>query len=282
MEQQDLPEDSFEFNSDDALKFENELLKLKMRAELGASMFEVNHDIPAGIENAFLKNILAFEKASAEKKTITVFEKLLNPEFLPETELNDSEVTKALFDLEQLLNTHKINVNYGKEYSDRIKYKFLTEELFDVEIDGFDIPDMFTHFDYEEFHPDHRADLVRATEEFINDWFEKSIHKECWIMSDHFILPGAKILEKANVVAQINHIFDNTGTYTNSKYEVFDTDFTLMEDENGMGFVEGQATYTINANNGATERIEGPFKLYFSLSFGLWQICHIVFPGFYY
>ncbi|TDG36370.1 hypothetical protein EZJ43_07565 [Pedobacter changchengzhani] len=282
MEQQDLPEDAFEPNSDEALQFENELLKLKMRAELGASMFEVNSDIPAGIENAFLKNILAFEKASAEKKVVTVYEKLLNPEFLPEAELKDGEVTEALLKLEELLHSYNIVVGYAKDYSDRIKYKFLTEELFDVEIDGFDIPDMFTHFNYEEFHPDHLADLISSTEEFISDWFQKSIDKDCWIISEHLILPDAKVLEKSVVMLQINNIFENTGIYTNTKYEVLDSDFTLMDDEKGMGFVEGRATYYINASNGTTECIEGPFKLYFSLSFGLWQIFHIVFPGFYY
>ena len=68
-------EDPLGDSPEERLHIENELLKLKMQAELGAHFHQEN-DMPAEVENMFLKNILAFHQAADHKKTIKIFDKI--------------------------------------------------------------------------------------------------------------------------------------------------------------------------------------------------------------
>jgi hypothetical protein len=66
--------DDFEDNRSDDIQFQNELLKLKLRAQFGASHF--GSSVPAHIENYFLKSILNVEQELAQEKMICLFDKL--------------------------------------------------------------------------------------------------------------------------------------------------------------------------------------------------------------
>lgn len=281
MEEQNSPEEFPDSNSEEGLNIENELLKLKMRAELGASFSEISN-LPPGIENAFLKNVLNFEQEWAKSKRITIYEKLSKPVFPAEEKLKDDEITEALLKLEQLFSEHNIQVYYSGDYSERIKYKFLTEELFNEEIEDMKLSDMIMHFDYEEFHPNHKNDITLKAEKFISNWFDKNLTEEDWDLADTFIHPEGKTMSKKEVVDQIHSIFNLTGDFKEGKYKILDVDFDLMDDQSGMGYVEGLVGYKAILSTGDEEVITGPFKIYFSMEHGWWQIMHIVLPGFEY
>lgn len=268
-------------NDEEKLRMENELLKLKMQAELGAQFHEES-DIPADMENIFLKNILAFHEAAQNQTTVTVAEKLANPKFTKAIDLSNAEIGNELERLENLLAEHHIVVDYIGDYDDRTKYVFLTEELFDIEIDDMEIGDMKRHFIYEDFHPDHAADIKKHAEDFINLWFKQAIKADSWELADEFILPEGKIKTKQEVVNQIQDIFNLSNGFINGRYDIIDVDYTLMDGDRGMGYAEGALGYRVLLANGETEVISGPFKLYFALEFGYWQIIHLVFPGFSY
>jgi hypothetical protein len=274
-------EDSLGDSPEESLHIENELLKLKMQAELGAN-FHTENDLPPAMENMFLKNILAFHQSAESQKTIKISDKLLNPKIKNEVDLTDEQIAEELAVLELLLENHKIEVSYLYEYDNRKKYIFITEELFEVEIDDLTIEGMKNHFIYEEFHPNHEADIKKQAEVFINAWFNQTITTDNWELSDEFVLPERKTLSKQQVVDQIQNIFSLSNRFINGRYDIIDTSFQLMDNDRGMGYAEGALGYRVVLSNGETEIISGPFKLYFALEYGYWQIIHLVFPGFSY
>lgn len=282
MTAENLPEDSFGISPEENLRIENELLKLKMQAELGASTHSFSGNLPPEMENMFLKNIMAFHQQSSDHKLITVFKKLNNPIFKPAEDLDEETLSIELINLENLLLSENIKISYSGEYSDRIKYKFITEEFFDLEIDDVKIHDMMNFFDYEEFHPSHKNNINAKTQTFIMSWFDKNITGESWELADYFILPEGKIIEKTTLVNQIQNIFNLSKEFTNGQYEITDTSFDLMDEEKGMGYAEGFASYNAVLSGAENQPIGGPFKIYFSLEKGLWEIVYFIFPGFEY
>lgn len=146
-------QDDFDGTSSENLKFENELLKLKLRAEFGAS--DISTDIPPEIENAFLKNIFAVEHAFAQQKMIRLFDKLGKPLFKSANGLSERELKEEFLRLNLLLKQHAMLLSFSGEYTILEKYLFLTEELFELEVKDIDLPDLIMHFQYEEFHPGH-------------------------------------------------------------------------------------------------------------------------------
>ncbi len=153
---------------------ENEFKKLKLSIEHGASYFgKGNADIPPEIEGQFLDYITNFENASKNAKQISVFEKLGNPDYKPESTLTNDEITIELERIELLMHNQGMTLDVLADYIDeeRLIYKFITEELFDYEISDINILGMQTCFIYEEFHPNHEYDLKRDTEDFLRMFF---------------------------------------------------------------------------------------------------------------
>jgi hypothetical protein len=280
MASENLPHDSLGSNPEENLRIENELLKLKMQAELGASLRETGSDLSPEIENMFLKNIMAFHQQSSDNKLITVFAKLKNPLFKPAEDLDDTNLSIELIKIENLLLSENIYLRFADHYPDRTKYTFITKELFDVEMQDKELPDMVHHFDYEEFHPNHKNDITSKAESFIIAFFDKNIVEDNWDLADYFILPEGKMVNKKTVVNQIQNIFFLSENFIKGEYSIIDASFDLMADGNGMGYVEGFVSYEAVLAIGENELIHGPFKLYFSFEHGWWQIVYIVFPGF--
>jgi len=126
----------------------------------------------------------------------------------------------------------------------------------------------------------HQADLVNSAIRFINSWFKqsKSITEE---LSDFFILPGKKVIGKDVIIARLKGIFGKSDEYVGGRYDIIDTNFELLSDGKGMGFVEGVAGFRAVLQK-QSKIVSGPFKLYFALQNGSWKIVNIEFPGFAY
>jgi hypothetical protein len=163
----DMEEESFSEDPEEQLRIENEILKLKIQAELGGD-FEGEANLSPDVENLFLRNVLEFEHQQANAPVKTLKEILDHPFFIPAEELNDEEVSRSLSAMEELLETKGIVVDYATDYSARTKYKFITEELFEKEAPDIDIPGMFMHYIYEEFHPNHPMDIEAVTGQFFS------------------------------------------------------------------------------------------------------------------
>lgn len=140
------------------LHFENELLKLQIQAEFGASPVSVT-DIPPEMENLFLKNILKIEQAFAKHETISLYDKIGRPPTAKANELDDAAIERAALALEQLFNKKGIFVTFRENETSRNKYIFITERLFNSQVDNLGMPEIMMHFDCTDFENDEDDDF---------------------------------------------------------------------------------------------------------------------------
>jgi hypothetical protein len=276
----DMPDQPLSNDPEENLRMENELLRLKLQAELGGQSHS-SGNLPPEMENEFLKNIFAFEQNYANSKRTIIYDLLGNPEFEKAGDLDDVAIELALEKVINQLAKKNIVVHFDEECDSRTRYHFITEELFEKETDDFMIPGMTTNFDYEEFHPNHKKDIQNRAIEFLSGWFKQSFDENSWELADHFILPDRRVLSKKDLVAQLKNIFDAYKAFTNEDYFIKEIKFELNEN-GGLGHAEGGVKYDAVLENGETVVIQGGFKLYLSNENGWWSIFHIVFPGFKY
>lgn len=152
--------------SEDEIKAENNLLKLKLELEHDMQMMDTSGLDPE-IENKFLSNIYNFEKLHKEAKQITIYDFLGRPAFKYYNELNKKEISTELDRLVKVMYENQICLDFCCDYEDETIYKFITEELFLEKTDDVRTEGMFLHFIYEEYHPNHDYDLRRYATEFI-------------------------------------------------------------------------------------------------------------------
>ena len=271
----DLP---LSLDPEENLRMENQLLELKLKAEFGAETF-LGGDIPADVENEFLKNVLEFENSYSQSEETKISDILGNPWMKPETELDDLEVEICLNEVNEMLLTKNIAIDFGGQYDNRTKYKFIIEELFEESIFQAGIPGMIMHFIYEEFHPDHKIDLEIKAQKFISAWFEKEPDKLLWELADHIILPEGSTLSKDKVKEKLENVFDCYTLFSECKYVVNDINFEINDDV-GMAYAEGIVSYNAVLAKQEAIAIRGSFKLYFCLEYGWWDISYFIFPGF--
>ncbi len=276
-DQNDAPE-KFSDDPEEQLRFENEILKLKLRAELGGQMEELQ-DMPPELENMFLKNVIAFEQQHANGTTISVYEMIGKPAFEKETALDDASVSAALQNLTERMEEKHIVVDFAAEYTDREKYRFITEELFEHETMEIEIPEMVIHFSYEDFHPNHTISITERANEFITDWLGQKLNDQSWELADQLLAADGRIFAKAEITEKIKHIFEAYTSFENGEYSIDDVSFQLSP-QGGIGHAEGMIRYDAILETGETLPVEGPFKLYMQLEEEWWQIFFFHWPGF--
>ena len=172
---------------DEKLKAENDFLKMKMMLENGASFGSIEGgDLPAEIENQFLRNVMAFEKQFAQQSTTTVFDKIGKPNhFKPVNDIPDADMDVAWDELDNYMQEHGVSLDViSPNISSRELYRFTTEELFDHELDDMDLPGWSSNFIYDEFYPDYKYDNTRcAVENYIMPILSNVPH-DYWPMFD--------------------------------------------------------------------------------------------------
>ncbi len=164
----------------------NDKKKEDLRKQYGMSFEDHSEEMSPQAESEWLDNIVAFERQFENAKSITVHERIGNPEVRRLAELANSELAGELDRLFELLSGNDIAVDFLHEQNEREMYRFLTEELLDEEIDDIQIPGMTSHFIYEEFHPNDEDDITEAIEEFLFTLFNGDF-KEPQGMHDHIL-----------------------------------------------------------------------------------------------
>jgi len=266
------------YDPDENKRMENELLQLKLMAELGVDA-HISANTPASIENIFLKNMLAYEKGLAEAKEINIFGLIGKPDFVSETILDDTSIETALNKIMDLLNEKQIALDFLGNYEDRKKYKFITEELFEEKVMNVQLPGMIMHFIYEEFHPNHKLDIRNKTEKFINSWFIQENENLSFSLADILVLPDRKVWKKEKVMDKFTKVFNSFPKFKNGKFTITEINFEIKEDI-GLAYAEGIIKYDAYTENQDKIEFEGPFKLYFTLEYEWWSIYYFVIPGF--
>jgi hypothetical protein len=275
-------EEQFSDDPEEQLRIENELLRLKLQAETGAELQQLNN-IPPDVENAFLNNILAFERQLDSIEETKIFDLIGQPaDFKNESELNNEEIETELERLSELLESHQIEVDYGTDYPSRLKYKFITEELFEHSTQKFDIPDMVHHFIYEEFHPNHTLSIEGIAEDFLEMWFSRNMEKDSYIFSDEMVSKDGESVTKEQFLLRVQHVFDAYIDFENAKYEIQDVSFHLThegQDPTATGYADGILEYDAVLENKEIQKIKSPFKLYMQQHCGYWELFKINMQG---
>ncbi len=279
----ELPEDEkFSDDPDEDLRMQNDFLRMKMMAESGA-LFGGNSSLPAEIENQFLKNIIEFEKASANVKPVKLFRLLKNPHFEDQKDLSDEKFEVEFLRLESLLKDHQIVVHFKRERSARFQYDFITKELFEAQTSNISIEGMTQNFTYEEFHPDHEMDITGITENFLNDFLERNFSGDKYYMNQQIIEPDGNILSMEQLSSRINALYEVAVEFENCSYNIDKVDFELKgtdKSQTGMGFSEGTISYDLIFENEQRKEVRGPFKIYLSREWDFWGICFFYLAGY--
>lgn len=266
------------------LRLENEILKLKMQAEFGAMFGQMSDELTPEMEHAFLQNILAFEDEYKNRKMMRVYDLLGQPAYKPFAVLSEDELKHELKRLLELMKEKKVELHVKAKYPAQLIYRFITEELFEHETDDMQVEGMLKNFSYEEFHPNHKADIEEGTMGFLKHWFEQTFDEDSMELSAQMILPhgpSPSVISKEEVLHKLKLVFDSYEKFEDCRFAIMDISFQWDEAQGkGIGHSEGGVKYTAVLENGEQQFTEGPFKIYFSNEFGKWEVMYFVFPGF--
>ena len=260
---------------DSDLKAENDFLKMKMMLEHGAVVeMGSSNELPAEIENQFLKNVMEFEKQWADQKEITVFEKIGKPDhFKPVNEIADDDIDLAWNDLSEYMSQCGVDLSAcSPNVTNRELYRFTVEELFKEEMTDINVPGMMSCFIYDEFHPDHVYDNTRhAIQDCIEAIFEKDpLDFTPWFANDNIILNKKTGLTQAGFKEAVNRfkdIFD--------EIDLIEVKSDNCEIVDNRCLVSGNYKTKLVCGNTETQ-IEGNWMVeYFLDHLGYWEMINI-------
>jgi len=281
--QNELPEEeSFSDDPYENLRMENDFLKMKMMVESGA-VFGGKGDLPADLENQFLKNIIEFEKENGKAETQTIFDILGKPFFQEEENVDDKQLQFEYLRLQQLLDDYSIKIDFRRERDSRFKYNFITKEFFAHKPFIKPVKGMPTFFEYEEFHPDHELEITDLTNRFLNDFLTRELDSLNYYINEEIIQPDSSVLPKEQLMKRFVSMYDSIPEFENTSFSIENTDFELRETNAkvlGMGFSEGTINYDLVYRDGERKKINGPFKIYFSNNWDCWIIYFFYLAGF--
>lgn len=265
------------------LNLENEIMKLKLQAEFGAKFGEIEGNLPPELEQQFLKHVYNFEKAWEKQESIKVSQLIDGHVFAPFETLDKEEMEKAWAEVLEVYGNKNINVDFINEYPLEVKYRFATEELPMHETMFVNMPGMMLGFIYEEFHPNHAAEMEDRLTEFLDGWFDLDGAK-CVAATSGEIVSDKGILSKEELLRKLNLVFDSFTHFEDAGFFVTTTSYDLEDlgEDNpleGLGFVEGSIQWKAVMENGEGISFSGPFKFYFERRFGWWSIIYFVMPG---
>lgn len=264
------------------LPIENELLRLKLRAEFGAECMVVNSDIPDLVVNEFLRSVYDFEmKFRQPSPSVRIYDKIHQPYFRKAELLDDAQITLELKRLLRCMQQFNLQLDIIGEYHDRTIYRFLTEEFFYTQMEDVDMPGFIHHFCYEDFHPNHELDIRLRVVEFLSQWFSKQVNEYSWQLYEAFQVPGQGEYPKAKVLEKVEQVFSSYVKFLNCEYLVTRIEFAWdRSGEKGQGTMNGKVRYDAQIENGETIHIEGPYEFHLINKDGWWCINYFVFPGF--
>lgn len=265
-------------------KIDNELKKRDLTEKYGASFSNINDDLSPEIENIWLNNIEEFEKQYEKAKLTTVWEYIGKPEYRKITEINESEISPRLNELFDLLDKNNISLDTICDVEEKELYRFITDELFEHEMDDMRIPGMTSCFIYEEFHPNAKNEIERAIDYFFRMTMGKmkNIGGEgydlLYIDEQNFCDIDGNTIDKEKVIKSINTFLDSFDSLSIVTYDVKSLAINKEEEDACVDFhicyrgvFDGTAQYV-------EYKGDGSFKLHPS-EYGGWSIYQIDMPG---
>jgi len=181
----------------DEEQFENELKKLKLSAEFGATFSEEEKPNNAEeTEAGFLERMREFEESMNNPDESEIREALGFPKFPKVSDLNDDQVKTALELARISLRSKKIELDVIYPTPDREIYRFITEELMKHKTGMAGAGGMTMHFIYEEFYPNPVGDIkedLTDTLHFLCRGYKAHLP---WRIANNVKLHGKKVSEE--------------------------------------------------------------------------------------
>ena len=247
------------------IEMQNNFLLMKIMLESNAKISSSHPQTPE-MRNSFLKFVIKNKLHLSFSNKVA--DLLGNPVFADEKEL-DKEAFKIEYKrLKELLYSHSIKVEFAKKLNERVKYSFITKELFEYETDQ--NPELPMRFSYEFFRRDLQNEIREGVDFFMADFFENELQKERDYGIDIFMAPNKPGLTKQEFLKQIDSVYPmfyqiNESSFTIEKIE---TDTKLVKSNfEGTAYCQGHLSYAVKYPDGENRRITGTFKIYFSLQY---------------
>jgi len=162
--------DSNRKKSEEDIKFERELKKLKLSAEHGLPFSEEKKEKLHSdeTEEEFLDRMKELENAMRNPDQREITELLGSPKFPNAENLSDEEISAALELAKTALANKNIVLDVLYPTPDREIYRFITKELMKKESGMAGAGGMTMHFIYEEFYPNHTEDIKEVVSDTLH------------------------------------------------------------------------------------------------------------------
>lgn len=265
------------FNPEDELHAENNLLKLKLGLEHGMQMSEISTLSPE-VENQWLKSVYAWEEAYKNAKRIKLYDYIGRPTFLKWDTLTSQQTKKELDRLHSIMENNGVQLSCICRYDDATIYKFITQELFEHEMDDMRVLGMTCHFTYEEFHPNHDHDIREHTTDFMKKLFRKQWNEEydTITLTNKISFSGTTYDRKA--ISAIITTFQEA--HSSLRLHKFDVNDVYIDADN----VKANAVASLSAigkmKDGEKIRYLGTCSFKLEREYDYWQISEFAIPGF--
>lgn len=262
-------------------------LGLKRKAlgeKFGMVFSSINKELRPELEDEWLNHIEKFEEQWANQKTTTVWEFLGKPKYKLLQELSNDAISSALNALLELMQIQGISLDTLSEVEDHELYRFITEELFNCEIDDMHIPGMQHCFIYEEFHPNARLEVEQAYDYFLTMTLAKTKNISgdgydlLYIDTANYQSKHSKILKPAEVERQLKNFLDSFDFFSVEQHHIIEIDINSEKTNALLEFeIEYQGCFNHNTETVLYKGI-GKFKLHPG-EYGGWSIYNIDMPG---
>jgi len=201
----------------------NEAKKEELRQKYGAAFSAGDPELPPDIESKWLSSIEEFEQKFESAETTTVRRFIGSPAFRPLGEITPEELEKELGELLELLEANDILVHFGREVSPAETYRFITEELMDVEMEDVRIEGMTHNYVYEEFHPDDVEEASSAARDLLFGLLHRDMTIIWHLLSkDETYDPFGIPLEPGELEKRFREFIDRTEAFTRASVDLLD------------------------------------------------------------
>jgi hypothetical protein len=265
-------------NHDEELRADNEQLKLKLKLEHGMLTYESNGLNPQ-LEKQWLRYIYDHEQLYRECESISVYDYIGRPPFIAIEQLERKQVTAELERILSVMQEHGVQLDCMCEYDDAVIYRFVTTELFGVEMDNIRMPGLVNHFTYEDFHMNNQYEIERIGIDLI-----KSIYNHEWRAEYDSVWVGAAV--KCNGISHDFQGFSSVITGFQQRHSLLEIrELHVIEvsvDEiNGRGQVLANLVYLAQQHYGLQRVLDGECLVSFERDreTGYWSVIDINMPG---
>lgn len=264
-------------NREDELKAENNLLKVKLGLEHGMKMSE-SGNLSADVENQWLKSVYAFEQQYKDAKSVKVYDHIGRPVFTRYDQLSAIELSGERQRLQSIMADNGVELDCICEYDDATIYRFITEELFEHEMDDIRIKGMTYHFIYEEFHPNHDYDLRRDATRFVRAIFGREWNVEYdGIMLNSRVMFSGKEYDRIGMASIIQTFQESHAFFRVKSVEITEVSF---DTEAGKAEVRATLNVSSRVKHGAKVQYEGVCSFHFVREHDFWSVSNFHIPGF--